>query len=118
MVHQFAKVLVHFVDRETGECWKHPGGKARLFDSDPAVDDFLGDAPVVDGTAEILFDLDDARSLDTPRETLPDLYVVLEADGRELLRTPVQQDVNFLARHPKTDQLLELTRDLGTFEVG
>ena len=115
---QLIRVHVKFVDA-AGEPWKASGDTvARLFDQDLVRDDLLAEQPVgEDGRVEFTANLADAGSLDSPGETEPDLYVVLERSGREVFRTPVSSDVEFLRVDPVTLTRKSLTVDLGTHEV-
>ncbi len=88
---------IHFRDGRHSDV---SGLTAQLWDQDPISDDLLatgvakGSYP--DFTAEFVFDLSKASSLDSPFETRPDLYVLIEDwNGREVFRSKVHKDVSF-----------------------
>ena len=116
-MRQLARVLATFVDKESGATAQSEGITASLLDSDPLKNDLLATAILANGSAEFIFDVGSARSLDTPFETKPDLFITLSKEGHEFFRTRVHHDIDFLARNPVTELLDHLTIDLGKFEV-
>lgn len=94
------------------------GWRATLFDKDPVSDDRLAAVDVpASGAVSFMFDLSAASSADSPLEMSPDLYVVLERGGREVLRTPVSQDLPLLQKNKVTGHMDGTTVDLGRFIV-
>lgn len=94
-MEQMARVLVRVRDA-SGAPLAGAAYRVRLYDQDALYDDFLAERrPDADGCVEFVFDLARAQSLDSPRETRPDLYVTVVRDGDELARSRVERDVDF-----------------------
>jgi hypothetical protein len=92
--------------------------RVRLYDQDALFDDFLGEAhPDGDGRVDLVFDPTRIKSLDSPRETRPDLYVTIVRGGDELARSPVARDVDLTAVDPETRRPERRTIDLGELRV-
>ena len=115
---EIARVWARFVDKTSGAPLSGERYRARLLDQDLLRDDQLGESWLSGvGEAEFMFPLSDFRGLDTLTEDRPDLYVVLLDQGREVFRSAVSRDVDFLSRDPVTGRWNQLTQDLGTFRV-
>ncbi len=111
------RFVVKFVDKSTGKPLTGGSYRARFFDRDIIHDNRLGESSLdVDGTAGVVVSSAAFKGLDSPGETKPDVYCVLEKDGREVYRTPVLRDVEVEARDPVTKEESR-TIDLGVFEV-
>jgi hypothetical protein len=118
LMFQMVRVWARFVRKADGQPLTGKQYRAVLYDQDPLIDDKMGEARLDEqGRAEFTCELADAASLDSPMETLPDLYVVLYDGDREVFRCPVFKDVDFLAKDPVTGERNQLTQDLGTFAV-
>lgn len=118
VVSQLCMVNFRLLDADNGGPYAHSDVRVLLLDADLVHDDFLGEARVgPDGYGEVIFDLTDASSLDSPGETKPDLYLSVRLAGRELARSPVQVDVDFLWKHPVTGEQRALTINLGDVAV-
>ena len=92
--------------------------KARLLDQDTLSDDVLAEAfPDMAGNVAFQFDLGLASSLDSPGETMPDLYIQLLLDDVEVFRSDPINDVDFLTPNPVSGLQDGVTQDLGTFEL-
>jgi len=113
MAKQLVRVVARIVHEDTGQPLTESGLVARLYDADPISDDFLAEAPVVDGRVELTFDLARAESWDTPGEEKPDLYFVILNRQGESARSIVHQDKDFLALDPVSGIRRNLTKDLG-----
>lgn len=111
------RFVVRFVEKGTGRPVTGRAYRARFFDRDLIRDNRLGDSPLdAEGVAGVVVSSAAFKGLDSPGETRPDLYCVLEKDGREVFRTPVRWDIDVSARDPVT-KVSERTIDLGVFEV-
>lgn len=92
------------------------GVRVKLFDKDVLQDDVLGEGtPDEHGLVELICNLGDAMSADSPLETKPDLYFVVTEGGKERFRTPVEMNVNFSQVDPVTHEMNARTVDLGVF---
>lgn len=69
----------------------------QLMDKDPVKDDLLGSTNA-DRNGKVYFQVnpDDFKSVDSFAEKLPDLYLLVLEDGKELFRSPVANDVDVL----------------------
>lgn len=115
---QTVRIWARFVSKADGQPLAGSQFSARLFDRDLIFDDRMGEAHLDrNGRAEFTCELADASSFDDLLETKPDLYVVLYENEKELFRSPVVEDVDFLKRDPVTGEKNSLTQDLGTFAV-
>ena len=59
----------------------------------------------------------DIYSVDSFGERTPDLYFVVEKDGREVYRTDVFREVDFEGDDPVTGRKKGLTQSFGPFRV-
>lgn len=117
MPQYFVKVILRLVNDSDGSPLDGPGFYVRLYDQDPFVEDFLGEAVVRVGRAEILFDIDRVRSFDSPSEKRPDLFFLVFEHGEEIYRSQVEVGHDFLSPDPRTGIRRSLTKDLGEFRV-
>jgi hypothetical protein len=112
------KVIAHFIDKATKKPLSGNDFKAKLYDHDVVGDDFIGESGLDrNGTVEILADLGDAVSTDSPLEAYPDLYFALHDKNGIVFESQVFKDVDFLSKDDVTGEHRSITRDLGTFEV-
>lgn len=89
-----------------------------LLDEDRFFDDKLGTSRLsADGEAEFLITAADILSIDSIRETTPDLYFVVRKAGKEIFRSEVFAEVDFETTDPVTGRGKKLTRSFGPFEV-
>ncbi len=115
---QFAKVYARFLRKSDGKPLFGGHYSVKLYDKDILIDDKLGESRLGDdGRAQLLFDLADVSSSYAPLELKPDLYLTVFEGDREIFRSPVRWNLDFLHRDPVTGQQDDLTQDLGTFEV-
>ena len=111
------KVIATFKD-EQGKPIAGSEYVARLLDEDRFFDDKLGESTLdADGNAEFLIAAADVLSFDSAGERTPDLYFVLQRNGREVFRSDVFAEVNFDAIDPVTGRQKGLTRAFGPFVV-
>lgn len=90
------------------------GVRVDLMDEDPISDDFLGTSTVgEDGAVAVVFNLEDAKSLDTPFETEPDLYFRVQRGSLTLVRSKTRPNVQFLNQLQGKDPSVEPTVNLG-----
>lgn len=115
---QLIRVIARFVDSATQQPLSGEQYLVKLFDKDVADDDLLAEGrPDEDGRVDLLVDLGDASSWDSPGEDRPDLYFVLYQGDKERHRTAVLENVDFLSKDMVTGEQRSLTRDLGTIKV-
>lgn len=93
--------------------------RAMLWDEDFFDDDFIGPAELdEEGRVKFQFPLlASIRSWDSPFETRPDLYIVLELNGKEIFRTPVSKNADFHIEDSSQFAKRLRTINLGTFQV-
>lgn len=116
---QMIRIWATFVRKSDGEPLRGDRYSVQLYDKDLLFDEKMGEARLDErGRAEFSCELADASSLDDLLETKPDLYVVLFEYGKEIFRSPVKKNVDFLKRDPVSNERNQLTQDLGTFRVG
>jgi hypothetical protein len=111
------KVNVKFLDSDgnplTGDEYT-----VRLFDEDRYFDDKLGKSKLDNaGNAEFLITVADIMSIDSLDERTPDLYFIVEQDGKEIYRSETIPKVNFEVVDPVTGRSKSLTMDFGPFTV-
>jgi len=83
------------------------GLEASLWDADLVADDKLATAFINAGSVEFLWELEDASSLDSPRESLPDLYMkVTNNIGETAFHSETHPGVDFLEKDPVTGDAL------------
>jgi Mlc titration factor MtfA (ptsG expression regulator)/Zn-finger nucleic acid-binding protein len=119
-LYQIGKIEARFIRKEDGKPLSGSGGRysVKLFDKDLFWDDALGEPRLdAEGRVQCTFDLYDVASVDSPLETKPDLYLVVYEGNREVFRTPVFWNLDFLKRDPATGKMTYVTHDLGTFVV-
>jgi len=113
---QLVKVWARFLRRSDGEPLSGGQYSVKLYDEDVLIDDKLGESRLDDhGRVQLLFDLADVSSSDF--DLRPDLYLIVFDGEREIYRSPVRWNIDFLQRDPVTNQRDQLTQDLGTFDV-
>lgn len=118
MTAEMFKLIARF-ENERGEPLGGEGYRVHLRDKDRFFDDLLGESPLApDGTAEFLLFTVDIASIDSPHERTPDIYFVVERDGREVHRTEVIENVSFDSENPVTGRPTSLTREFGPFTIG
>ena len=94
------------------------GETIRIMDADVARDDLLTTVFVqADGVIEALFDLDNAKSADSPFEWAPDVYFEWLRDEEVIAKSDVFPNVDFFARHPVTGLRHDGTVDLGEIRL-
>jgi hypothetical protein len=92
--------------------------RVKLFDRDPLSDELLGESGLdADGVAEFLINSLDFRSTDSPAETRPDLYFVLEQAGQVVYRSPTFEDVDFEVAEAVTQRQDHRTLAFGPFRI-
>lgn len=97
----------------TGDDWQ-----VRVFDKDPLFDGHLGRARLDDsGEATVLIAVADVMSVDSPGERTPDLYFVLERDGKTVFRSEVFEDVQFEGLDEVTGEPDQLNQRFGPFRI-
>ena len=90
-----------------------------LLDEDRYFDDKLGTSSLsADGLAEFIITEVDFLSIDSPGETMPDLYFVVRKNGKEIFRSESFAEVDFKTPDPVTGRPKGLTKSFGPFEVG
>lgn len=115
---QMVRILARFVRHADNNPLTGDQYTAKLWDKDFFVDDHLGTRKLdAKGGVEFTFDVADAGSADSPMEMYPDLYLVLLEDGKEVFRSKVFGDVDFLSRDPVSGESSRLTQNLGTFKI-
>ena len=97
---------------------EHPelqaGCTIRVMDADPVAADLLATTTTQgDGRVDVLFDLHDAGSVDTPLERAPDVYFEWVNGDTVLARSPVFPSVDFFSAHPVTGMRHDGTVNLG-----
>lgn len=116
---QLVKVVFRLVTAAGGAPVTGDDIRVRIFDRDPLHDDLLGECGVdSNGAGELMFDLGQVSSIDSPGETDPDIYLEVFRAGAPVFRSQVKRDVDFLSRNPFTGMAGSLTKDLGVFLVG
>jgi len=89
-----------------------------LRDKDRFFDDKLGRSKLdAEGRAEFIINAADILSIDSQGEVAPDLYFVIQKDGREIFRSPVYTEVDFRVKDPVTGRSEQLTKSFGPFRV-
>ncbi len=113
----FYRVHARFEDA-TGAPLRGAAYKVKLYDKDPLKDDFLGESALDEtGTAAFTFTSLHVKSVDSPGETKPDLYFVVEREGKEIFRSPVHPDVDFEKEDPVSKRKTSLTQEFGPFRL-
>jgi hypothetical protein len=117
MPAEMFKVIATFVNA-AGEPLTGDEYRVLLRDRDRFFDDKLGASKLdTSGTAEFLIFTVDILSFDSVGERTPDLYFIVERNGREVHRTRVFDDVDFDIDDPVTGRPKSLTRTFGPFSV-
>ena len=115
---ELIRVIAKFKHKSNGEPVVGSEYTAKLYDKDILVDDEMDDAhPNSEGSVDILCPLPLASSLDSPGELKPDLYFVLLKNGKEIFRSQVFKDVDFLGKDSVSGRLKKSSQDLGTFDI-
>lgn len=111
---QYINVRAKFVEKKTGKPISGSGYLAKLFDRDIfKKDDFMGEGTLNgDGEVEITCDLANAGL-----EITPDLYFVLFHNEKNIFKSKVKWNVNFLTVNKVTGVKYSTPQDLGTFEI-
>ncbi|MEA3470040.1 MAG: hypothetical protein U9R57_17690 [Thermodesulfobacteriota bacterium] len=120
-MEQLVKIYAELVDKETGKPLAEGTLQAYLWDKDIVNDDFLAESDIgSSGEVSFIFNLEQVRSLDSPLEEEPDLYIVaMNPDDSAIKRiftcrqSEVFKDTDFLSKDPVTREKNELTHDLG-----
>lgn len=112
LLHVHARFLRHSGDPVHGNHYH-----VRLYDQDITEDDFLSEEqPDKEGKVHFTINPAQYKSIDSPGEKKPDLYMVLYHDGKEIFRTPVIQDID-----PDTETNFDETEgewvDMGSFLI-
>ena len=90
-----------------------------LRDQDRYFDDRLGESALNnEGVAEFLISAADILSFDSIGEKTPDLYFIVNENGKEIFRSEVFQQVDFEAKDPVTGRAKGLTQSFGPFRIG
>ena len=112
------RVLAKFNHKSNGKPVTGPEYTAKLYDKDILVNDEMGKVhPNSDGGVDIICPLPLTSSFDSPGEEKPDLYFVLLKNGKEIFRSQVFKNVDFLAKDTVSGKLTNLRQDLGTFDI-
>ena len=108
------RVIAQFSHKSDGTPITGQEYVAKLYDKDILLDDEMGESyPDSKGRIDILCPLALASSFDSPGEQKPDLYFVLLENGKEIFRSHVFKNVDFLGDNPSAG----LRQDLGEFRV-
>lgn len=111
------RFVVRFVEKGSRRPLTGPAFKARFYDRDLIRDNRLGESALdAGGSAAVVVSSASFKSLDSPGETRPDVYCVLEKDGQAIFRTPVRANLDLDAADKVTGTQAR-TIDLGAFEV-
>ena len=112
------KVTARFIDKATKKPLTGNDFMAKLYDHDIVGDDFIGESKLDEnGKAEVVANLDAARSADSPLETYPDLYFALYNQNGVIFESKVFENVDFISKDEISGEHRSGTQDLGTFEV-
>ena len=115
---ELIRITAKFKHKSNGEPVVGSEYTAKLYDKDILVDDEMDEVhPDSAGSVDILCPLPLTSSLDSPGETKPDLYFVLLKNGKEIFRSQVFNDVDFLEKDSASGRLKNLRQDLGTFDI-
>jgi hypothetical protein len=91
----FIHTKIKLIEKGTGSPLAGETVIVRLYDKDPLVDDFLGEAkPDQEGSVMIKFDLDKIKSADSPLEQFPDLYFRVYKEGKQFFQSPLLDDID------------------------
>ena len=75
------------------------GTEIHVLDEDPLEDDALSQTVVgQDGAVEVFFSISDAWSADTPMESKPDIYVLVESGPHAGFRSKTFKDIEAVQR--------------------
>jgi hypothetical protein len=111
------KVIARF-ELETGGPLTGPEYRVKLFDRDAISDELLGESGLgAEGVAEFLINSLDFRSVDSPAETQPDLYFLLEQNGHLVYRSPTFENVDFEVAEAVTRRQDHRTLAFGPFRI-
>jgi hypothetical protein len=117
MPAEMFKVIAKFVNA-AGEPLTGDEYRVSLRDRDRFFDEKLGASKLdASGTAEFIIFTVDILSFDSVGERTPDLYFIVERDGREVHRTKVFDNVDFELEDSVTGRPRSLTRLFGPFRV-
>ena len=93
------------------------GTVVRVWDQEFFTDDELGvDKVGADGRLELIFDMAAMRSFESPLETEPDVYFIVESGPFKGFRSKTYHDLEVLYQHPITG-LTYTTKDMGEVTV-
>ncbi|MBX9853379.1 MAG: hypothetical protein K2X86_16660 [Cytophagaceae bacterium] len=83
-------------NKETRQPWSSDGSVVKLYDQDLMEDDFLGECKIGEyGQVEISFNSSDFKSMDSPGEKYPDIYLCIYKYGKLLFKSEVRKNLNF-----------------------
>jgi hypothetical protein len=112
------RIRIRLLEFGTSEPLSGPDYRLQLYDNDTFSDDLLGEGiPNEEGVVEIPFAEGKVASLDSPFETMPDLYFRLSQHGTEIYRSPIAENVNIPDRSGSFSVEDGFGYDLGTFLI-
>jgi hypothetical protein len=110
-------IKASFMIKGSGRLLNGTEYSARLYDKDLIKDDFI-EVSSLSAEGEVAFTLHtkNIAGWDSPGETKPDLYIVLEKYGEEIFRTPVAVNLD-IDKSGDFDPDKGIHFDLGTYLV-